>query len=90
MPDILAYHPQIAVKRGVEQFVIKADFPDWLPDREVLSTLGRAAGVKTAGQLVEALKSGRVRCQNSGCSNARIEKISASPVSSEIGWDEQI
>lgn len=58
LPQVRAYHPRIGVrcKDGSVQ-VIKADLPDFaLPD-EILGAMGHALSVRTAGEVVEAIRS---------------------------------
>lgn len=68
MPRIVAYHPEIFVRRGAEVVAIKMDLDDWAPDEEVLDMLVDETGARTMGQLVEKIEKNRnIR--------ARIEKI---------------
>jgi hypothetical protein len=76
VPRIAAYHPEIAVRRATgEIVVIKPDLDNWYDEREVLTILGRAVGVRTMGQLVEALMSGKRVGNTAGpLFSVRIEK----------------
>lgn len=68
MAHIIAYHPEIVVRKKEELFVIKMNLDDWAPDEEVLGILASETGAKTMGELVESIESNRNSC-------ARIEKV---------------
>ncbi len=58
MARIVAYHPRIGV-RGADGtvYVLTANLKSWASAEEVLELLGRAAYVRTAGELVEVVRS---------------------------------
>lgn len=74
-PKILAYHPEIGVKQpnGVVS-VIKLDLPDFQMTDEILKMLASTFSAKTAGELINKLKS-RLTSQKfaaADCDNAVI------------------
>jgi hypothetical protein len=95
MAKVLAYHPEIHVKKRDGGLVaIRADMPDWASDEEVLSQLARPVGARTVGELVEAMENGggetiRASALNdvSGCS---VEPVGPDVHKEERGWDEAI
>ena len=94
LPQVLQYHPAIAISNGQEHYLFKADLPDWSPDDEVLATVARTVGVATAGELVDALLAPNHKDFNAlrraGFCNVRVEPIQQLTSRGSVNWDDSI
>jgi len=93
---VVAYHPEIRVRRGEQVVSIQADMDDFYDDDEVLEKLKEAnPGCRTVGDLVVALEqgSGNTVRKESGVMACRISECEAAtkPTTGPVrDWDEPI
>jgi hypothetical protein len=83
MPRIVAYHPEIFVRRRGEVVAIKMDLPDWASDEEILNMLVDETRGRTMGQVVERIEKNRN-------TRARIEKVEKARVGRLAGEGRKI
>ena len=84
---IVAYHPEIRVKRGDQVMAIKLGMDDWYTDDEILGKLAVLnPGCKTVGDLVVAIetRNGELSCGDGCVLSCCIEECGASVSASGV------
>lgn len=90
MYSILAYHPEVEVRRESGEVVtIELDMDDWYTNQEILERLLRASGGRTLGDVVESIEDGRFNLGlSAGIACVRVRnKVSAHPTVA-AGWSD--
>lgn len=90
---VVAYHPEIRVRRGDRIVVIQADMDDFYEDGEVLGMMAAAnPDCRTVGQLVEAVEGELFRRSPSilACCISVVEATAQDAEAPCRDWDEAI